>query len=128
IGIELQSLKARQLGVSREISLAQEHRIQFYPHINAVLASSTPIKTGKLSDMMMVTWEHQPHWLLPAFAGGPMDAAQRSGGECFELETGASVTLQSGSQVSGIARGTTPTVVHISELAEFEYQGLGPEE
>ena len=131
ISIELQSLKARQLGVSREISLAQLHRIGFFGHINAVLASSTPIKTAKLSDMMWITVEHLPHWMFPRFAigcQGPRDNAQRNGGEWFELVTGASVTLQSGSQVSGIARGTTPTVIHISELAEFERQGLGPEE
>lgn len=128
IGIELQSLKARQLGVSREISLAQEHRLQFYPHINAVLASSTPTKTAKLAEMMELTLGQQPPWLKPNFKGGPREAALKSGGEWFEFDTGATVTLQSGSQVSGLARGTTPTVIHISELAEFEYSGLGPEE
>jgi len=128
IGIELQSLKARQLGISREVSLTQLHRVQFYSHINAVLASSTPDKSGKLADMMEIVIRYQPPWLVPGFTGGPRDAAKKQGGEWFEFDTGAAVTLQSGSQVSGIARGTTPTVVHISELAEFEYQGLGPEE
>ena len=122
IGIEIQSLKARQLGVSREVSLAQLHRLLFYSHINAVMASSTPDKTAKLAGMMEFTLSQQPHWLVPNFdAGcrGPREAAKKSGGEWFELDTGAAVTLQSGSQVTGIARGTTPTVIHISELCEF---------
>jgi hypothetical protein len=128
IGIELQSLKARQLGVSREISLRQLHRLLFHGHINAIMGSSTPDKTGKLADMMEFTISFQPHWLMPNFTGGPRDAAKKSGGEWFEFDTGSSVTLQAGSQVSGIARGTTPTVIHLSELCEFEYSGLGPEE
>jgi len=128
IAIELQALKARQLGVSREVSLAQLHRVQFFSHINAMMASSAPAKTAKLGDMLAFTLGYQPHWLLPRFAFGPREHAQHFGGEWFELETGSSLTLQSGYQVTGIARGTTPTVIHISELAEFEYQGLGPEE
>lgn len=124
IGIELQSLKARQLGNSRFISLAQLHRLQFYANINAVLASSSTDKTGKLADMMMISIDNQPHWLVPEYAGGPRDGARRSGGEWFEFANKSSVTLQAGSQVTGIARGTTPTVIHISELAEF----LNPEE
>jgi hypothetical protein len=128
IGIELQCLKARQLGVSRLVSLAQLHRILFHSHINAILASSAPAKTSKLADMMQFTLNHLPPWLVPAYNYGPREQAQHFGGEWFELDTGSSVTLQSGSQVTGIARGTTPTVIHISELAEFEYGGLGPEE
>src|SRR5438128_2453437 len=128
IAIEIQSLKARQLGVSREVSLAQLHRLLFYAHINAMLASSTPVKSGALADMMELTLTHLPHWLVPGFDGGPRDTAKRAGGEWFKLDTGSAVTLQFGSQISGIARGTTPTICHISELAEFEYQGLGPEE
>lgn len=131
IGIELQSLKARQLGVSREISLKQLHRIQFNSHINAVIGSSTPDKTGKLAGMMEFTMDYQPPWLMPLYKDttrGRREGALKSGGEWFEFETGSAVTLQSGSQVSGISRGTSPTVVHLSELCEFEYQGLGPEE
>lgn len=127
ISIELQVLKARQLGLSRITSLAILHRMLFFPNINAIIASSTPDKTGLLADMMEFTIDRIPWWMSPEEIAR-RSAAKGQGGIWWELEGGAGLTLQHGSQTSGIARGTTPTVAHISELCEFEYNGLGPDE
>lgn len=127
ISIELQVLKARQLGLSRITSLAILHRMLFFLNINAIIASSTPDKTGLLADMMEFTIDRIPWWMAPNEIAR-RSAAKGQGGIWWELDTGAGLTLQHGSQTSGIARGTTPTVAHISELCEFEYNGLGPDE
>lgn len=127
IGIELQILKARQLGLSRVVSLAILHRMLFFPNINGIIASSTPDKTGLLADMMEFTIDRIPWWMMPAELAR-RTSAKNQGGAWWELESGSGITLQHGSQTSGIARGTTPTVAHISELCEFENNGLGPDE
>jgi hypothetical protein len=125
IAVLLQVLKARQLGLSRITSLIILHRLLFYPHVNSVIASSTPDKTRLLAEMLEFVLDRIPPFLIPTITAR-RDAAKTQGmGEWLEfggMDTG--LTLQHGSQYSGIARGTTPTVVHLSELCEF----LDPEE
>jgi hypothetical protein len=120
--IMIQQLKARQLGVSTLWELIVAHRVQFYTHVNAVVASSDPKKSPKMAQMMERAWQNQPWWLLPSFT------KEISGEAGFGLiEFGAlhsQVSIQHGSQFSGIARGDTPNVAHLSELADF----INPEE
>jgi len=113
IAIFLIILKARQLGLSRVISLILLHRVIFFADRNAYMASSTEDKTAKLFDMADFTLERVPWWMRPA-------EKFRREGKFLELFNGSAVTLQHGQQGTGIARGTTPTVAHISELAEFD--------
>lgn len=113
IAIFLIILKARQLGISRIISLILLHRVIFYANRNAFMASSTEDKTRLLFDMADFTLERLPWWMRPA-------EKFRREGKLLELANGSGVTLQHGQQGTGIARGTTPTVAHISELAEFD--------
>jgi len=111
--IAMQQGKARQLGVSTETELAVTHRVQFYRHVNALVASSDPDKSFKMSQMMERCWENQPWWLMPRqtkYVAGNLI-------EFGELDSG--VSIQHGSQMTGIGRGDTPTVVHLSELCEF---------
>ena len=120
--IMIQQLKARQLGVSTATELAVAHRVQFYTHVNAVVASSDPKKSPKMAKMMERCWENQPYWLMPR------QTKNISGEGGFGLiefgELHSAVSIQHGSQLSGIARGDTPTVAHLSELADF----INPEE
>ena len=113
IALFLIILKARQLGISRIISLILLHRVIFYANRNAFLASSTEDKTRLLFDMLDFTLFRLPWWMRPA-------EKFRREGKLLELYNGSGVTLQHGQQGTGIARGTTPTVAHISELAEFD--------
>lgn len=113
IAIMLQVLKARQLGLSRMTSMLVLHRAICFPHVNAVIASSTPDKTRMLADMLEFVFDRLPWWLIP-------EVTARREGEFIEFgKSDTGITLQHGSQLTGIARGTTPTVGHLSELAEF---------
>lgn len=106
-------LKARQLGLSRVISLILLHSVVFSAHTNAFLASSTEDKTGLLFDMLDFVLERLPFWMRPG-------EKFRRENKFLELVNGSALTLQHGQQTTGIARGTTPTKAHISELAEFD--------
>jgi hypothetical protein len=106
-------LKARQLGLSRIISLILLHAVLFVAHTNAFLASSTEDKTGLLFDMLDFVLERLPFWMRPA-------EKYRRENKILELMNGSALTLQHGQQSTGIARGTTPTKAHISELSEFD--------
>lgn len=114
LAIMLIVLKARQLGLSRITSMLILHRAIFFPNVNAVIASSTPDKTRLLADMLDYVFDRLPFWLIP-------ELTARREGEFIEFgKADTGITLQHGSQMSGIARGTTPTVGHLSELAEFD--------
>ena len=114
IAIMVQILKARQLGMSTLTELAVAHRIQFHSHVNAIVASSDPDKSKKMADMMVFCWEQQPFWLMPR-------QLVKKAGNLHEFANGSAVSIQWGNQSTGIARGTTPTVAHLSELADFEH-------
>lgn len=111
-------LKARQLGLSREISLMLTHRGVTQPNRNIFIASATSGKTGLLFDMVDFVLDRIPPWIRPA-------EKFRRENELLELHNGSTITLQHGQQTSGIARGTTPTVAHISELSEFDPRNVG---
>lgn len=112
--IELQVLKARQLGLSREISLMFGHRSIFWAGVNAVLASADPGKSALLADMMEYPIDRLPWWLAP------MPTARRSGEYIEYGQQDSKISIESGNQFHGIARGSTPTCVHLSELCEYE--------
>lgn len=112
--IELQVLKARQLGMSREISLMFGHRTIFWAGVNAVLASADPGKSTLLSAMMEYPIDRLPWWLTP------QPTARRSGEYIEYGQQDSKISIEAGNQFNGIARGTTPTCVHLSELCEFE--------
>lgn len=113
ISLMLIILKARQLGLSRVISLILLHSVLFQAHTNAFLASSTEDKTGLLFDMLDFVLYRLPFWMRPA-------ERYRRENKILELLNGSALTLQHGQQSTGIARGTTPTKAHISELSEFD--------
>lgn len=114
IAIMLMLLKARQLGMSTLSELMVAHRVQFHSHVNAIVASSDPDKSRKMANMMLFCWDQQPWWLVP-------NRTKYKAGELIEYgELGSAVSIQWGNQATGIARGTTPTVAHLSELADFE--------
>lgn len=112
--IAMIQLKARQLGMSTLTELAVAHRAQFYPNVNAVVASSDPDKSAKMAQMMERAWDSQPWYLVPQMT------SYRSGILIEFGEHNSGVTIQHGTQFSGIARGDTPTVAHLSELCDYD--------
>jgi len=113
VAIAFIQLKARQLGVSTDTELAVLHRAQFYAHTNAVVASSDPDKSTKMAGMMERAFENQPFYLRPGI--------RQVIGELMEFPLQHSfISIQHGSQFTGISRGDTPTVAHLSELCDFK--------
>lgn len=107
------ALKARQLGKTTITEIAIAHRVQFYHNVNAVVASSDPDKSKEMQKKMEVAWNNMPWFLMPTRTAGRQ-------GEWIEFgKQNSGVSIQHGTQFSGIARGTTPTVAHLSEICDF---------
>ncbi len=120
IAIFLIILKARQLGISRIITLILLHRVVFDSNINAYLASSTDKKTLKLFKLISFVLVRMPFWMQPGSSQpgklGKVDQA----GKLLEFFNGSAITMEHGQQTTGMARGDSPNVAHLSELAEFD--------
>lgn len=111
--IHLLQLKARRLGVSTMVELEVARRVQFHPFTNAVVASADPTKSVLMADMIDFNWSRMPWWLMPK-------ATKVSGGMPVEFgEINTAITIQAGNQFNGVARGATPNVYHVSEIAEW---------
>jgi hypothetical protein len=110
--IEIQWLKGRQLGVSTIIELLTAHRALFGYGVNAVIASVDKDKSEKMAGMIFLAVDQCPWWLKPT-------EDQRKIGKLLSFLNQSSISIQSGNQMSGIARGTTPTCIHLSEIADY---------
>ena len=118
VAIILQQLKARQLGVTTETETAIAHRIQFYSHTNALIASSDPDKSRKMAGMIDRIYANEPWWLRPQITS-------YRAGELIEFDgLDSGVSIQHGAQFTGLGRGSTPSACHLSEVAEY----IEPEE
>ncbi len=113
--IELIILKARQLGISTVVEGLTLHRVNFGYGINAVVASADQQKTGKMAQMTFMGYDMLPWWMaalstrrVESDKGMLVFGGLRSG-----------ISFQHGSQTSGIARGDTVKIYHLSECASY---------
>lgn len=113
LAIMLLALKARQLGASTITELAIQHRAQFYPDTNAVIASASPDQSAKMAHMMALCRNQQPWFLLPAVTAKNQRMIEFGG-------LNSAISIQHGTQFNGISRGSTPHVVHLSEIVDFD--------
>lgn len=114
LAIWMQQLKARRLGVSTISELAVGHRFQFVPYSNCVVASADPDKTVQMAGMIKFCLDNQPWWLLP-------DVTKVKAGIPIEHgKINTTLTAEAGNQFTGVARGSTPNIVHLSELCEWQ--------
>lgn len=113
--IEIQVLKARQLGVSTLVEGLMSHSALFIPGAKCSIGSADEQKTYVMMNMMYEALENLPWWLPPA-----RTKDKRSGRGLLEFShIGTSIVVQSGSMKGGIGQGTTPTRVHLSECCDF---------
>ena len=111
-------LKARQLGITTLFQLILAHRILFYRNVNGLEASADPDKSRKMARKFEFVWQNVDWWLRPR------RTAYRAG-ELIEFgDLNSALSIQWGNQANGIARGDTPSVAHLSELADFEHPEL----
>lgn len=113
VAILIQALKARQLGVTTISELIILWKTVFFPRTNALVASSDPDKSREMAQKMELCFENQPHWLVPFITAYHQ-------GEYIEFKgQNSAISIQHGTQMSGMARGTTPTTFHLSEVCDY---------
>lgn len=124
IALMIQALKARQLGITTISELIIAHRVTFHA-VDAVVASSDPEKSAKMARIMEFIWENMPFYLLPPRMGWQKakdtKAVRYRAGELVVFpQINSAISIQWGNQTTGICRGATPKVAHLSELCDFE--------
>lgn len=107
VSIELLILKARQLGVTTKVALKFMHRLMFIPHTQAVMASVQRDKSELIRRILDTAFNRSPWWLVP----------RRTSKNAFD--NGSILSIQSGMQATGLAQGWSPTLIHLSEVADF---------
>jgi hypothetical protein len=113
--IEIMVLKARQLGITSIIQPLIGHRIFFGYGVNAIAGSADQQKTQIMASKMLLSFDEMPVWLRPE----PSRRVESEQGMLVFGRTLSGISFQHGAQMSGIARGTTPTCYHLSEVASF---------
>lgn len=113
--LEFIILKARQLGMSTLVELLISLRIVFGHGVNAVIGSADQTKTAEMAKMIFLMYDYLPIWLRPQYTR----RVESDRGLLAFGQSATSVSFQHGAQMSGIARGTTPTIYHLSEVATF---------
>jgi hypothetical protein len=83
--------------------------------VNAVAGSADQQKTGIMASKMLLAYDMMPFWMRPVCTR----RVESDRGMLVFGGTLSGVSFQHGAQMSGIARGTTPTIYHLSEVASF---------
>lgn len=113
--IELIMAKARQLGISTVTEGLIVHCVNFGHSVNAVVASADEAKTGEMSKMTFLGYDSMDWWMKV-----PYTRRVESNRGMIQLGgTKSGISFQHGAQMSGIGRGSTFGVYHLSELASF---------
>lgn len=113
LAIEQIVLKARQQGISTEVEKAITHKINFGIGVKAAIASYDTDACERMGGMMQLCFNEMPAWMR----ANP--TSDRAGSLMAFAGNNTRLTLYSGRKASGIARGDTPSVIHISEVSIF---------
>lgn len=110
-----QILKARQEGFTTLWQGLLSHRTFLFRNVKAITGSAAEEKSKAMVSKLTFIWDNLDWWLRPT----------RSAFEAGKLmtfgELNSEVRVQWGNQKTGIGRGSTPSVAHLSELASFEH-------
>lgn len=113
--IEIILAKARQLGISTVTEGLILHRVCFGYGVNSIVASADDDKTQKMARMTILGYDSMPWWLKVPYTR-KVEAAKGM----LELRaTRSAISFQHGAQVSGMGRGDTVLVYHLSEVASY---------
>jgi hypothetical protein len=109
--IEFLVLKARQLGITTKTAIDFVQRVQFVPNTQAVMGSVILDKSELIQNIIETCISRLPWWLVP----------QRSKDtkKLISFGNGSMMSIQSGTQATGIAQGWTPTLIHLSEIGDI---------
>src|ERR1017187_5800072 len=112
LAIQIFVLKARQVGISTEVALFFLHRILFRANTHAIMASAQVEQSTKLNIIIDTVWDRLPFWLPPEKTSQRIKEPKWA--------NGSALSIQAGSQTVGIAQGSTPTCLHLSEIADYD--------
>jgi len=112
VAIEILCLKARQQGISTKVALKFLHRMLFIPHTQSVMASAQAEKSELIARILNICYEKCPWWLIPR-------RTTERVGKMMGFDNGSILSIQSGTQPTGIAQGWTPINIHISEIGDI---------
>lgn len=113
LALHLQDLKARQSGKSTLYEAMIGHRVLFYANVNAVIASADKERSDKMAEMIWLCYDKLPFWMIPELTVDNRNQKVFGGHN-------SGISIQHGASVTGVARGTTPSVVHASELPYWD--------
>jgi hypothetical protein len=113
LGIEQIVLKARQQGISTEVELAITHRVNFGFGVIAAVASSETDQAERMSGMMTLAYNEMPYWMQAP------PTSNRAGSLFAFAGNNTRLSIYTGRAVAGLARGDTPTVIHLSEVSDW---------
>lgn len=113
---ELQCLKARQQGISTLVEGIISWMVLFVPGVKAAIASADGQKTQIMMGMLTLAIDMLPWWLPPTQT---QDKRSSDRALLAFANIGSLVMVQPGSMRGGIAQGTTPTAIHLSEVCDF---------
>lgn len=121
--IELLIAKGRQQYITTLTELLDLHRVQFYNYVNCFTASADRDKSAEMARKAFFTYDHEPWWLKPKYSrrveGMPGLLEFDTLDSRMTIVHGSGAARSKGAQRTGIARGTTPTVYHLSEVSAF---------
>jgi hypothetical protein len=103
-GIQILTLKARQVGITTLVSLYFNHKMLFVPNTLSVMASVQKSKSDEIEIKFNTAYDKCPWWLIPP------RMPKRS------FTNGSRLMVESGMQPKGIAQGQTPQNILISEI------------
>lgn len=121
--IELLIAKGRQQYITTLTQLLVDHRVFFHHYTYGVTASADATKSAEMAQKTFFTYDHMPWWLKPKYSrrveGVPGLLKFDDLDSRLAILHGAASARAKGAQKTGIARGSTPTVYAISEVAHF---------
>ncbi len=117
--IELLVSKARQHGMSTATEGFVTHRASFGFGVNTTIASADRVMTAKMAQMSLLAYDMMPWWMRPVYTR----RVESDQGMLVFGGLKSGIGFQHGAQTSGISRGDTVSIYHLSEVASYANAG-----
>lgn len=121
--IELIVGKGRQQYVTTIVEHLVGHRAFFHRDINAITASADRVKSEEMGRKILFAYDNLPWWLKRKYSRRvetiPGILEFDTLNSRISIQHGSGASKSKGGQKTGIGRGTTPTVYHLSEVSAY---------
>lgn len=121
--IELIVGKGRQQYVTTVTEALVGHRIFFHRDVTAITASADRVKSEEMGRKVLFSYDNLPWWLKRKYSRRvetvPGILEFDTLNSRLSIQHGSGASKSKGGQKTGIGRGTTPTVYHLSEVSAY---------